>query len=427
MGFRIAVRILFLEPFTGISGDMLLGALLDLGVPQAELDRQVKALGLGDRVELRVSKTERGGITATKVDVLVDGQLEAPHETGAEAAGGTTVEEVLGRLDTSSLEPGIGERAGEVFRRLSEAEARVHGTTPGRVHLHEVGAIDAVVDVVCSVAAVAYLGVERVLSAPPCEGHGEVQSTHGVLPVPAPATAYLLEGVPLSRVDIPCELVTPTGAALLVCLVDSFTNEVELTPERVGYGAGTRHLAGRPNVLRATVGSAIEPTATNRDRVVILETIVDDAIPELWPHLIDCLLDAGARDAYLIPVVMKKGRPGLQLTVLGDHHHLAVLERLIFEETGTLGMRITEADRHILPRARGVLATNFGPLHVKCSRLPGESRWRVRPEYEACRAAALQHEVPLADVYAEVGRAATVDGALTVEEKAEEKEDEDTL
>ncbi len=291
----------------------------------------------------------------------------------------------------------------------------MHGSSPDRVHLHEVGAIDAVVDVVCSVAGVAKLDVERVVSAPPSEGHGEVTTAHGVLPVPAPATAYLLEGVAVHRVDVPFELVTPTGAALLVTLADSFSEQIFIEAERVGYGAGTREIAGRPNLLRASLGRMIEESGGVSDQVTILETVVDDALPEIWPYLIDRLLSAGARDAWLTPVVMKRGRPGIQLTVIADTGARGPLEKIIFEETGTLGIRTGSLPRSVLPRAAGTLATELGPLRVKLSRLPGSERWRVHPEFEACREAAEKHGMALREVYALVNRAAAEESALSVE------------
>lgn len=410
------LKVLLLEPFSGMSGDMLLGAVVALGVPVEFLHEQVRALGLEDRVDLRVSTIQRGGIEGTKVDVLVDGHPETP---GGEGHAGhkheTGVEEIFERIRTSSLESGVRERAEQVFGRLAEAEAKVHGGSPGSVHLHEAGAIDAVVDVVCGVAAVRYLEVDRVVSTPPCDGHGEVVTSHGILPVPAPATAILLEGVPVQRVDVPFELLTPTGAALLVSLAGSFLTEFTMEPERVGYGAGTREIPGRPNLLRATVGEMIEGEGVERDRVMVLETAVDDAVPEIWEHLIERLLGEGARDAWLTPIVMKKGRPGVHVTVLSEPDRVPLLERILFEETGTLGMRVTSAGRRILPRTTGILSTDLGPLKVKLSRMPGSNRWRVHPEYEACRAAAQEHGLPLRDVYAEVSRAAAGEDALTVE------------
>jgi len=416
MGF--VVRVLFLEPFAGISGDMLLGALVDLGVELGVLEKQIEAMELCDRVQLKVTRTQRGGIAATKVNVVIDGELEIPDANGGGHGHSTTVEDLLDRLDTSSLDTAVKEKATEVFNRLGAAEARVHGSDPGRVHLHETGALDAVVDVVCGAAAVLSLEVDTIISIPPSDGHGEVRSAHGILPVPVPATAYLLEGVPIRRVDIPFELVTPTGAAMLTTLVDSFTTSISLIPELVGYGAGTRQLDGRPNLLRATLGILDDVDTNGDNRIVVIETSVDDTLPEIWPYLIERLLDEGARDAYVTPVVMKKGRPGVHLTVLCDPSDLLKLQQLVFEETGTLGMRISHTGRMVLARARGRLKTSFGTIAVKLSALQNGNRWRVHPEYEVCRQKALEMGVPLRDVYREIAIASEIDGALAVEEDA---------
>ncbi|MFC1499716.1 nickel pincer cofactor biosynthesis protein LarC [Candidatus Zixiibacteriota bacterium] len=411
------MRALLLEPFAGISGDMLLGALVDLGVPVEELRKQIASLGLSDRVELGIAKMVKSGITATKVDVLVDGQMEMPDEVASGHSGHATLRSITDHLESSSLDAGIRLRAGEVFRRLAEAEARVHGGDPETVHFHEVGAIDAVVDVVCGVAAVAFLGVERVLSTPPSDGHGEVVSAHGVLPVPVPATSFILEGVPGRRIDVPFEMVTPTGAALLVTLADSIGTEFSFTPERTGYGAGTRQIDGRPNVLRASIGDVPELAGGAGDEVVMLETTVDDAIPEMWPHLMERLLEEGARDVWLTPVIMKKGRPGINLTVLADHESVPVLERMIFEETGTLGIRITSAGRKVLSRTMGTLETRFGMLQVKLSRLSDGDTWSVHPEYEICRVVARERGIRLRDVYDEISRASGDENALEIDEE----------
>ncbi len=420
------MRVLYLEPFSGISGDMLLGALVDLGLPIEVLRAQVERLGLSDRVTLEVRRLGRGGVVGTKVDVRVDGQMEGPADRRPEGEGcegvpghahGTPAAELLERIAGSRLEPGVRRTALRVFTRLVEAEARVHGAEPATVHLHEVGALDALVDVVGVVAGVDWLAPEQILSAPPREGWGQTRSAHGLLPVPAPATAYLLEGVPLERIDVPFELVTPTGAALLVTLCQAFTRECALEVERVGYGAGTRELAGRPNLLRATLGEAGPAAGVPRDQVVVVETVVDDLTPELWPHLIERLLEQGARDAWLTPVIMKKGRPGVALTVLADPARSAAIQQLVFAETGTLGLRVHTRDRVVLPRARGRLTTPLGVLAVKLSRLAGETAWRVHPEYEACRALARERGVPLREVYAAVRQAAGEVGALQVEEE----------
>jgi uncharacterized protein (TIGR00299 family) protein len=366
-------------------------------------------------VELVTAPVNRSGVTATKVDVLVDGEREEPGVPHSGHGHHTTLATILERLEASALDRAIADRAGEVFRRLAGAEARVHGGDPEQVHFHEVGALDAIVDVVCGVAAVASLGVERVVSTPPADGHGEVDSAHGTLPVPVPATTFILEGVPVRRIDVPLEMVTPTGAALLVTLADAVTTGISFTAERTGYGAGTRQIAGRPNVLRASIGTLFDQPGRGEDEVTLLETTVDDAIPEVWPHLLEALLAEGARDAWLTPVVMKKGRPGINLTVLCDHERAPALERRIFSETGTLGIRVTAARRRVLTRRNGILETRFGPLQVKVSRLADEEPWSVHPEYEICRTVAIERGLPLKEIYDEIRRAAGEEGALTAE------------
>jgi uncharacterized protein (TIGR00299 family) protein len=417
-------RVLHIEPFSGISGDMMLGALVDLGVPLAFLEGQLHDLDLKDRIDLTARRVGRSGVMGTKVDVVVDGTVESPSETVSahdqddhhtHGAAATDASEILDRISKSRLDPAVRETSLKVFQRLVEAEARVHGSAEGSVHLHEVGALDAVADVVCSVAGVAMLEVDSVVSAHPREGHGEARAAHGSLPVPAPATAYLLEGIPHFRVDVPCELVTPTGAALLTTLADRFTEQISIATERVAYGAGTRELEGRPNLLRMSLGRELSDPGTLRDQVIVMETAVDDANPEIWPYLIERLLGAGARDAWLDPVVMKKGRPGVHLTVLSDLEIHPALEQIVFEETGTLGIRTTRADRTVLRRTTGTLETELGPLQVKLSRLPRMDGWRVHPEYEVCRRLAHEQGIPLRSVYEAVRRAASQADSLVVD------------
>jgi uncharacterized protein (TIGR00299 family) protein len=417
-------RVLYIEPFSGISGDMMLGALVDLGIPLSFMEDQLRDMDLDDRINLSARRVGRSGVMGTKVDVVVDGTVESPSDAmpppghdghHAHGAAATDASEILGRISSSRLEPGVRETSLKVFHRLVDAEARVHGSDEENVHLHEVGALDAVADVVCSVAGVAMLEVDSVVSAHPREGHGEARAAHGTLPVPAPATAYLLEGIPHFRVDVPCELVTPTGAALLTTLADRFTEQISIATERVAYGAGTRELEGRPNLLRMSLGRELAEPGTLRDQVIVMETVVDDANPEIWPYLIERLLDAGARDAWLDPVMMKKGRPGVHLTVLSDPETHPILEQIVFEETGTLGIRTTRADRTVLRRTTGTLETDLGPLQVKLSRLPRMDGWRVHPEYEICRRLAQEKGIPLRSVYAAVRRAASRADLLDVE------------
>lgn len=413
-------RTLLLEPYSGISGDMLLGALVGLGVPLDVMSEQVERLGLADRVQVTTEPTTRNGISATRVHVLVDGETEVPsgekHDHAHLSADqGTAVRAVLGRIEASALDPDVKQTSLDVYRRLIAAEAAVHGIGEDQIHLHEVGALDATVDVVCAVAGVKALDVEGIVTTPPADGGGETKSAHGLIPVPAPATTLLMEGRRVRRVDVPMELVTPTGAALLVTLAQEAPRGWSFTAERIAYGAGTREIPGRPNVLRASVGT-LERVAEGTDSVMLLQTAVDDATPEIWSYVIERLLAAGALDAWVEPLAMKKGRPGVQLTVVTGEEGRGDLENIIFAETPTLGIRITPVTRRVLPRRSGTLETELGTIRVKLSRLPGEDAWRVHPEYEACRDAALRHARPLGEVYDVVRRAAEQPGALRVEE-----------
>jgi len=419
-----AADTLLLEPFSGISGDMLLGTLVGLGVPIGLFEEQVALLGLADRVTLRTEEVQRAGLAATKVDVVVDGEVEGPgghhHPTGGErahghdGAHGIPAVDLLERLQRPGIDPAVRAEATDVFSRLIDAEARVHGQDRERVHLHEVGGLDATVDVVCGVAGIGALEVERVVALPPCDGTGETVSDHGTIPVPAPATVILLEGRRVRRIDLPLELVTPTGAALLAVLTEEAPPAWTFQTSRTALGAGSRDVHDRPNVLRGSLG-LYEVDDPGTDRVVLLETAVDDVSGEVWPFVIERLLGAGALDAWVAPLVMKKGRPGVALTVVAPPDRPGDLERIVFEETGTLGIRVTPTSRRVLLRRSGVVETELGPLRVKLSSEP-DGEWRVHPEYEVCREAAREHGRPILEVYDIVRRAAERAGAVRAEE-----------
>jgi uncharacterized protein (TIGR00299 family) protein len=357
----------------------------------------------------------------------VDGVVEGPvgesvtGEGGVQSHHGSSTDpgEIRTILDKAALDPVVRELAGEVFDRLAGAEARVHGAADGHVHLHEVGALDAIIDVVCSIAGLRELAPGRVIATPPREGHGEIRAAHGILPIPAPATLALLEGVELERIDVPFELVTPTGAALLITLADEISRTFSIRPERIGYGAGTRELTDRPNLLRGTLGEGDPSSLPGQDEVVVLETAVDDTVPETWPWLIERLLEAGARDAWMTPVLMKKGRPGIELTVVAVPGSEDELARLIFTEIPTLGIRFRRTQRMIRQRAPGTVETRFGPMRVKLSRMSEAEAWEIHPEFEACRAAAVEHGLPLREVYREVALADA--GDVTIDEAEGEK------
>jgi uncharacterized protein (TIGR00299 family) protein len=326
----------WIDAQAGASGDMLLGALVDAGAPVSAVQGELDALELG--LQLRLEPVTRAGLAATKAHVLVDG---APaEEAGREHRTWAEVLVLLGRLPDPALPH-------EVFRRLAEAEAAVHGTTAEEVAFHEVGALDALGDVVGVCAAVRALGLERLTCGPVTLGSGTAHGAHGAIPVPAPAVLQLLQGAPVQGGSAPFECTTPTGAALLAALVDDWGPLPAMRPSRVGVGAGSRDPDGTPNVLRLVVGDALAATAT----ATVLETNVDDLDPRLWPGVLQQLIEAGASDAWLTPVLMKKGRPAHTLSVLAPVAALPAVRAVVFRETTTLGLREHPVAKHELQRA----------------------------------------------------------------------------
>lgn len=383
------MTILYYDCFSGISGDMHLGALIDLGVDPESLRAGLARLGLAGW-ELRVERVSRGAIAATRAEVLLDSAPQ-PARHLAEVA------EIVRGAGLSARAEGF---ALEVFRRLAEAEGRVHGCAPESVHFHEVGAVDALIDVVGAALGLEQLGWPRVIAGPIEFGSGFAECAHGRLPVPAPATLELLRGVPTRLGGQPFEATTPTGAAILRATAERFGEPADLAVERVGYGAGARDGGGVPNLLRLLQG---QEGPIEQAELVELECNLDDLNPELHPYVIERLLAAGALDAYLLPVVMKKGRAGILLRALGEPHQVTTLTNVLFAETSTLGVRRRAVLRTALPRSIVELPTRFGPVPVKVARLP-DGRRRAKPEYEACRTLALAQRLPLLEVYREVER-----------------------
>ena len=377
------MSVAYFDCFSGISGDMCLASLVSAGWPAAELETLPGRLGLPD-VAVRVGEARRGPFVATQVTVEVGGRQPHRH-----------LHHIRALLDGADLEPRVRARAAEVFERLARAEAEVHGSTPEKVHFHEVGAADALVDIVGTLAGLQALGVERVYASPLRLGRGAVRSEHGLIPVPAPATALLLRGVPVEMPDIEFELVTPTGAALITTLVADWSGMPAFRLERVGIGAGQRDLKEQPNVLRVLVG---EPATggTARRRVAVLETAIDDQNPQFVAALIPRLLAAGALDAMLVPALMKKGRPGHWLIVLADPDRAHSLATKVMSESGTLGVRIREEERMELPRRGAEVDTPYGRIALKVAQLPeGE---HASPEFESVKLASERTGASLREV-----------------------------
>jgi pyridinium-3,5-bisthiocarboxylic acid mononucleotide nickel chelatase len=390
------VRIAYLDTFSGISGDMTVGALLDLGLQIEHVRDAVRTLALHG-VEVWAERTERSGISATKFHVRVDG-----HHPDADDArekhvrhGHRPYVAIRDLIAGSALDPRVRERALAIFARLAEAEGAVHGVPVDRVEFHEVGALDAIVDVVGAALGFTHLGVDAVHVASLPVGRGLVTASHGPLPVPGPAVLALLRGWPIRPDDGEGELVTPTGAAIVAGLGTPGPVPA-LRLDAVGYGSGDRTLADRPNLLRIVLGEPIP--ALESDEVVVIEATIDDTSPQLYEHVLERLLAAGARDAFLEPVVMKKSRPGVTLRVIADPADRDRLAAIAFAETSTIGVRWTTARRMVLPREIDRVDTPWGTVRVKVACAP-DGTVNVAPEYEDCRALALANGVALKTVH----------------------------
>jgi pyridinium-3,5-bisthiocarboxylic acid mononucleotide nickel chelatase len=379
------VKIAYFDCPSGAAGDMIMGALVDAGVPFETFRAELRKLALPgwDLVRHEVKK---GAFRATKIDVAIDTSAHRHQRSLAD---------IQAILDASSLEAVVKERAGRIFVRLADAEARVHGTSREAVHFHEVGAVDAIVDVTGGVLALAMLGVDAVyVSALPLGG-GFVDGAHGRMPVPGPGTAELLRGFPVVDTGVRAELVTPTGAAILTTLARPAVSLPSMVVSAVGYGAGTRDLPGTPNVLRCFVGESVGEAGA--ETIVKLETTIDDMSPQLYEPLMERLFDAGAVDVFLTPVVMKRSRPGTVLTALCPRDRLELVIRVLFEESSTIGLRWTEWQRATLPRETVTLPTTYGAIQFKVSRLDGRVV-TVTPEFADVTRIARDKALPVREV-----------------------------
>ena len=390
------MRIGYFDCFSGISGDMTLGALVDAGVDPRAIQTAVASLGLD--CELTFEPVRRGGFRATHA--LVKAAPEHAHRH---------LHHIEDMIDRTCLTPRQNELAKRIFRRLGEAEAAVHGIAIEKIHFHEVGAVDSIVDIVGAAVGLDLLGVEKFESGPVPPGRGSVRAAHGRMPLPAPGTAELLKGVPLADSQVEMELTTPTGAAILTTVVDRFGPLPAMTIDAIGLGAGTREIADQANILRLFVGQISLPAAS--DRVWVLETNLDDLPGEIVGYTITQLLAAGALDAFLTPILMKKNRPGVIVTVLCDEARIPTLEELLFRETTTLGIRRYPVSRHKLKRQATEVTTAFGvvkgklgwlegrpptfsPEHDDCARIAAERGVALRAVYEAAQAAYLGLPLP---------------------------------
>ncbi len=384
------MNILYYDCFSGISGDMHLGAMLDVGVDEGYLRSTLSLLGMDGEYRLAVGRGSRKGITGTKVDVILEQGTHPPHRH---------LGDITDIINGSSLPLRICTKSIETFGILARAEAAVHGTSVDEVHFHEVGATDAIVDIVGAAICVDYLGADAIYSSPVELGGGFVTCAHGRIPVPAPATVEILRGAPVRLGAVGHETTTPTGAALLAEYVQEYRENVSFEIEGVGYGIGTRDTE-IPNVLRVYRGTSHESGDAIWDRgdALILETNIDDMNPELYDYVSDTLFSLGARDVYTTPIVMKKGRPGTLLSVLCEKPDEPALIEALFTETTTLGVRSFSISKHMMQRDMRTVHTSYGPVRVKGAYLGG-ALIREKPEYGDCRRLAAEAGVPIIRIY----------------------------
>jgi uncharacterized protein (TIGR00299 family) protein len=386
------MKIAYFNCFSGISGDMCLGALVDLGLPLADLSKALEGLHLTG-FSLKSRRVTRGGIAATKVDVLVRRGMDRPM----------TFQEIRLLLQGARLPEPVRVNSLRVFENLARAEAGIHGTTLGKVQFHELGIIDSLVDVVGTIVGCRLLGIEDIYSSAINVGSGTITSSHGILPVPAPATVRLLEGLPIYTAGPPHELTTPTGAALMATLARHAGPMPMMRLKAVGHGAGTFNPQKWPNALRVIQGEI--SAAAESDRIMVLETNLDDMNPQGYELLMERLQAHGALDVTLTPVIMKRSRPGIVLTVLADPAKLESVLRVMFTETTTLGVRIQEVSRRLLSREIVELTTKFGPVRIKVASAPRRGgRLKSRPEYRDCKRLAEETGLPLQRIMREVER-----------------------
>lgn len=389
-------RLLYFDCFSGVAGDMTLGALIDLGLDVDRMVAALRALPLSPW-RLDVRRVSKSTLTGVKVDVWV-GDVIADQQPPdhAHAHHGHHYRELRDMIAHSDLPPPVIARALSAFAALAKAEARVHGTTVDDVHFHEVGAVDSVIDLVGCAWGLWALGVDVVEAAPLPISRGFVQTAHGRLPLPAPATAHLIEGLPIVPCPIQRELVTPTGAAMIKAWARRIGDVPAMTLSQVGWGAGTIDLPDRPNLLRLMLGEA--PEADAAAECTLLTTNIDDMNPELAGHLLDAVFSAGALDAWFTPIQMKKNRPGVVVSALTSSQTRHAVEAVILRESTAIGLRRQAVSRAVLPRRIETVTTPLGPVDVKIAGRPGEPA-NVAPEFESCRAVATAADVPLKVVY----------------------------
>lgn len=425
-------KVLYFDCFSGAAGDMLCGALLDLGIKLSALEYELGKLDLPEKYHLHASRAERQSIAGVHFVVHGPGVRDCGHgsakthshskhehhHTHGEDhhhhhdhdthAHGRTYAEIKQLIEKSDLSAFVKEKAVAVFHRVAVAEGKIHGMPPEKVHFHEVGALDSIIDIVSFCVLVEKLGSPAILASPLVDGTGIITCAHGTFPVPAPATLEILAETPLTQVNEPHELLTPTGAALLKEFAISFAPMQNIKPEKIGYGLGTRELASRPNVVRAILGEQVEeqtaaPAGSQTDTVAVLETNLDDCTGEIIADTQERLFAAGALDVYYVPIQMKKNRPGILLSVIASPEKIAALEEIMLTHTTAFGVRRTAMTRSKLRREIKTVQTEFGPVEVKYGYFK-DKLVQVAPEMESCKKLAEKKKISVGDVFAAVRR-----------------------
>ncbi len=379
------MKIAYFDAFSGISGDMTIGAFIDAGLDFEDFKNEIKKLNLTN-YEIQTRKITRSGITATKFDVIIKSK-ENKHRH---------LSEIFEIIEDSELSEFVKETSKKIFTKLAQAEAKIHNTTLEEVHFHEVGAIDSIIDIVGCAICIEKFGIEKIYASKIPLGSGTfTQTQHGKMPVPSPATVELLRNFPTTLTDIPFELTTPTGGAIIATLAEYGLEKETIKVQSIGYGAGDLEIPQQPNLLRIIIGEL--PEKYDEDKLLLVETNIDDMNPEIYPYVIEKLLYLGANDAYLVPIIMKKGRPGIILSTLVSESKLDEILNIIFSQTTTLGVKIFEVRRKKLKREQKEIDTPFGKVKFKLVQL--NNTQRLVPEFEECKRIAEEKNLPLIQVY----------------------------
>jgi uncharacterized protein (TIGR00299 family) protein len=410
------MTIAYFDTIGGISGDMTLGAFIHAGVPLDYLRQELLKLPVGG-YSLEQKFIQRNAITAVKLNVIVEGENENAgshahddhhhshdaqshhHGNPAHFHHSRSLKDILALIEKSALTARVQERASKIFTIIGTAEAKIHSTTLDQIHFHEVGAVDSIVDIVGTAICMEYFGIDAVYSSPVKLGSGGFVSTqHGKMPNPTPATVEILKEYRTVLTDVPFELTTPTGAGIIKALSSGMLSMEQLNVKSIGYGTGTQDIPQLPNLLRVFIGELVE--GHDHDELVTVETNIDNMNPEVFPFVLERLLSVGAHDAFMIPIIMKKGRPGILLSALVNRGKLDAVLKVVFAETSTLGVRIQPVERRKLQRSTKTMKTLFGEMKVKVITIDGTER--LAPEFEECKRVALEKNIPLIEVYKQV-------------------------